>query len=89
VGAARLDIPPSGIEDRPPEVAPVQETTYTVPGIHCAHCSETIANEIGKVTGVTGVDVDLDAKLVAVRGSSVDDGSVRRAIADAGYEAVA
>jgi copper chaperone len=66
----------------------VEETTYTVPGIHCAHCSATIANEISKLAGVTAVDVDLESKVVAVRGST-DDGSVRQAIADAGYEALA
>ena len=63
--------------------------TYTVPGIHCAHCSAAISTEVGKVAGVTAVDVDLEAKVVAVRGSAVDDRSVRHAIAEAGYEAVA
>jgi copper chaperone len=66
-----------------------ETTTYTVPGIHCAHCSAAISNEVGRVAGVTAVDVDLEATTVSVRGSGFDDGSVRAAIVEAGYEAVA
>lgn len=62
---------------------------YSVPGIHCAHCSEAIADEIGKVAGVDRVDVDLDGKVVAVHGADVSDAEVRSAIVEAGYEAVA
>jgi copper chaperone CopZ len=33
------------------------------------------------------VDVDLDTKLVVVRGDGLDDAALRGAIAEAGYEA--
>jgi copper chaperone CopZ len=67
----------------------LEEARYTVPDIHCAHCSEAIAREVGKVAGVGAVHVDIDAHTVSVRGSAVDDSSVRAAIVEAGYEAVA
>ncbi len=67
----------------------MEELRYSVPGISCSHCEQAISGEVGRVSGVTGVDVDLDAKTVAVRGSVVDDASVRAAIAEAGYEALA
>jgi copper chaperone CopZ len=67
----------------------LEEATYTVPDIHCAHCGEAITREVGMVAGVTAVNVDIDARTVSVRGSAVDDGSVRAAIVAAGYEAVA
>ena len=39
------------------------------------------------VAGVESVDVDLERKLVVVRGDDVDDAAVRAAIDEAGYEA--
>jgi copper chaperone CopZ len=62
--------------------------TYTVPAMHCAHCERAIHTEIAKVAGVETVDVDLDTKLVTIRGSEVSDAAVREAIDEAGYEAL-
>lgn len=59
---------------------------YSVPGVSCGHCGAAIAEEVERVPGVVAVDVDLDAKRVAVRGESLDDGAVRAAVAAAGYE---
>ena len=61
--------------------------TYTVPGIHCAHCERAIIDELSKVDGVTMVHVDLDAKRVTVDGHGLSDEAVRAAIDEAGYEA--
>lgn len=61
--------------------------TYSVPAIHCAHCAASIQEEVVEVEGVVGVEVDLDAKTVTVRGSDLDDGLLRAAIGEAGYEA--
>lgn len=62
--------------------------TYTVPGMHCGHCKAAVEEEVGAVDGVEGVDVDLETKAVTVRGSGLDDGALRAAIGEAGYEAV-
>jgi copper chaperone len=43
----------------------VQET-LNVDGMSCGHCVETIANAVGKATGVNNVVVNLDAKSVSV-----------------------
>ena len=64
----------------------MQTLTYTVPGMSCAHCEAAIVNEVGRVEGVTGVAVDLDAKTVVVSGEGVSDADVRTAIDDAGYD---
>lgn len=61
--------------------------TYTVPGMHCGHCKAAVEEELGAVPGVEGVDVDLETKAVTVRGTGLDDGALRAAIGDAGYEA--
>ena len=61
--------------------------TYTVPAMHCAHCKAAVSEEVSAVSGVESVDVDLDAKLVTVQGSALDDVALRAAIEEAGYEA--
>lgn len=61
--------------------------SYTVPAIHCAHCATSIREEVSEVDGVEKVDVDLDTKVVTVSGTAVDDGAVRAAIEEAGYQA--
>jgi copper chaperone CopZ len=47
----------------------------------------SIREEVSDVDGVEQVDVDLDTKVVTVSGATVDDGAVRAAIREAGYEA--
>ena len=63
----------------------MNEVRYRVPDVSCAHCVETISGEVRKVSGVTDVAVDVDAKLVTVRGEGLDDTSLRAAIDEAGY----
>jgi len=64
-----------------------EELTYNVPGIHCAHCSQSLTGELTKVAGVESVDVDLETKLVVVQGAGLEDSALRAAIEEAGYEA--
>ena len=64
-----------------------QTTSYAVPGIHCGHCAAAIKGEVSGVPGVEAVDVDVDAKLVTVRGDSLSDAALREAIEEAGYQA--
>jgi copper chaperone len=47
-----------------------------------------VTEEVTKVAGVASVHVDLDAKLVRVRGTDVDEAAVVSAIDEAGYDAV-
>lgn len=55
--------------------------------MHCAHCERAVAEELSAVGGVESVAVDLETKLVVVRGDSLDDTTLRAAIEEAGYEA--
>jgi copper chaperone CopZ len=61
--------------------------TYRVPDMHCGHCRASVTEEVSAVEGVEAVEVDLDAKLVVVRGEALDDAKLRAAIDEAGYEA--
>jgi copper chaperone CopZ len=65
----------------------MSEHSYTVPAMHCSHCTAAVADEVRGVPGVEDVDVDLPTKLVTVRGIDIDDGAVRAAIEEAGYHA--
>lgn len=63
------------------------ELVYTVNGMHCGHCKAAVTEEVEQVAGVANVEVDLETKLVRVRGENVLDADVRAAIEEAGYEA--
>ena len=66
----------------------MNNTTYLVPGMTCEHCRTAITEEVDRIAGVVAVDVDLEAKLVRVSGTGVDDAAVVAAIDEAGYDAV-
>jgi copper chaperone CopZ len=63
--------------------------TYSVPGVHCAHCEAAVKQELEAVDGVESVTVDLERKVVSVTGSRLDDAALRAAIDEAGYEVAA
>ena len=61
-------------------------TVYSVPGMSCGHCVNTLTTEVGAVAGVKDVSVDLASKTVTVEWDVEDDAAVREAIEEAGYE---
>jgi copper chaperone len=62
-------------------------TTFTVTGMTCEHCVRAVRDEVAKVDGVTGVDVDLAGGTVTVTSDApVDDAAVAAAVDEAGYE---
>ncbi|MGQ4268934.1 heavy-metal-associated domain-containing protein [Nocardiopsis changdeensis] len=68
-------------------MATTTTAVYTVDGMSCGHCVNSITQEVGTVAGVTDVQVDLGSKKVTVHGEgAVDDAAVRAAIDEAGYE---
>ena len=65
----------------------METRTYSVPGMHCAHCEAAVTEELEAVAGVAAVDVDLETKRVTVRGDALDDAVLVAAIDEAGYDA--
>lgn len=62
---------------------------YQVQGMSCEHCRAAVKDAIGRLPGVTGVEVDLATGRVTVTYTGeLDDRQVREAVADAGYEVV-
>lgn len=61
---------------------------YQVPDISCGHCKTAIEGEVGALTQVDDVSVDIDARTVTVTGDA-DDAAIHAAIEEAGYEVAA
>jgi copper ion binding protein len=59
---------------------------YSVEGMTCSHCVMAVTDQVEQVAGVTGVDVDLEAGRVLVRGAGFSDDAIREAVDEAGYE---
>ncbi|MEO3791117.1 heavy metal-associated domain-containing protein [Nonomuraea sp. B10E15] len=67
----------------------MSNATYTVSGMTCGHCVGTVKAEVGKIAGVTAVDVDLATGQVTVTGNEpIEEALVRDAVEEAGYELV-
>ena len=67
----------------------VSTRSIAVVGMTCDHCASAVRAEIGKLPGVTGVDVDVAAGTVRVTGDPVPgDAPLREAVEEAGYEFV-
>ncbi len=63
------------------------ETVYTVKGMTCEHCVNSVSTEIGKIDGVTGVHVDLASGAVTVSSpAALDKAAIAAAVDEAGYE---
>ena len=63
------------------------ERTYTVTGMTCDHCARAVHAELSGLPGVSKVDVDLTSgRVVVVSDEPLEDGAVRAAVAEAGYE---
>ncbi|TDC68723.1 heavy-metal-associated domain-containing protein [Streptomyces hainanensis] len=72
--------------------APTAQTvsTYTVSGMTCAHCVGSVSAEVGRIPGVSGVEVVLETGRVTVASEGpVDNAAVSAAVEEAGYEVVA
>ena len=42
------------------------ETIFSVPSITCSVCSGRIKNELGRMDGISGIDIDLKSQAVKV-----------------------
>ncbi|HET8641641.1 MAG TPA: heavy metal-associated domain-containing protein [Pseudonocardiaceae bacterium] len=63
------------------------QTSYTVAGMTCAHCASAVREEIGKLSGVQRVDVDITTGRVTVASTEpLAPADVAAAVDEAGYE---
>jgi copper chaperone len=65
-------------------------TTYTVTGMTCDHCVAAVREEVGRIDGVSKVEVDLPSGRVTVESeTALDPAAVVAAVDEAGYEVAA
>ncbi|HEU4806623.1 MAG TPA: heavy metal-associated domain-containing protein [Homoserinimonas sp.] len=63
--------------------------TFAVNGMTCSHCANSVSSEVGKVAGVTDVQVDVAGGRVTVTSDAPLDGTVvGQAVEEAGYQLV-
>ncbi|TQF73994.1 heavy-metal-associated domain-containing protein [Rhodococcus spelaei] len=61
---------------------------YTVTGMTCGHCASSVREEVGKIDGVTAVDVDVPTGRLTVTSSApLTASAVVGAVEEAGYAA--
>jgi copper chaperone len=62
-------------------------STYTVVGMTCGHCVNSVTEEVSQVPGVTDVAVDLaSGGLTVTSQTPVEDSAVQAAVEEAGYQ---
>lgn len=63
-------------------------TEYAVTGMSCGHCEHAIREEVGKLAGVTAIEVSAQTgRLVVTSDRPVADADVIAAVDEAGYDA--
>ncbi|OGO39501.1 MAG: heavy metal transporter [Chloroflexi bacterium RBG_16_56_8] len=61
---------------------------YSVPAIHCGHCTHTIETEVGELQGVQAVKADLDSKKVQITFESpASEDKIKALLAEINYPA--
>ncbi|WP_268891353.1 heavy-metal-associated domain-containing protein [Actinokineospora pegani] len=64
-----------------------QQSVYTVTGMTCGHCANSVTEEISELDGVTDVQVDLPTGAVTVTSEAdLDRERVAAAVTEAGYQ---
>jgi copper chaperone len=65
----------------------MSESVYTVNGMTCGHCVSSVTEEVGRISGVSDVRVDLPTGQVTITSTApVALADVRAAVTEAGYE---
>ena len=65
----------------------MESRSLVVTGMSCEHCATAVRAEVGKLPGVSRVDVDVAAGTVRVSGEPLPaDAALREAVQEAGYE---
>ena len=60
--------------------------TYSVPAIHCGHCTHTIEMEVGELAGVQSVKADLDTRKVQITfDAPADEQKIKALLAEINY----
>ncbi len=62
------------------------ETTYSVNGMTCNHCKASVEKNVGAISGVKNVQVDLASKKVVIEAEGVSDEIIANTVNELGFE---
>ena len=66
--------------------------SYSVSGMTCSHCVAAVTEEVGRLAGVSAIDVDLNAggnsKVTVTSAAPLPVDALRNAVDEAGYALV-
>ncbi|QJC21176.1 heavy-metal-associated domain-containing protein [Arcanobacterium buesumense] len=66
----------------------MSSTTLHVSGLTCGHCAQHVTDELSELTGVSNIDVQLNAGATSVvtfdSTSPISDDDIREAVSEAG-----
>lgn len=66
----------------------MKSVTFSVPAIHCHHCTHTISMELSELEGVTNVEADVASKIVKVSFEPpADEDKLRQTLTEINYPA--
>lgn len=64
--------------------------SYTIPAIHCKHCTHTIETEVGEMKGIGSVRADVETKEVTISfDAPAIEEKIKELLAEIGYPAAA
>jgi len=62
--------------------------SYSVPAIHCEHCTHTIEMEVGELQGIQSVKADLNTKKVEITfDTPADETKIKALLVEINYPA--
>ena len=62
--------------------------SYSVPAMHCDHCTHTIETEVGELQGIQSVKADLNTKKVEITfDTPADETKIKALLAEINYPA--
>ncbi|HWD01053.1 MAG TPA: heavy-metal-associated domain-containing protein [Amycolatopsis sp.] len=62
------------------------ENAYTVTGMSCGHCAQSVTEELSAIAGVQEVKVNVETgRVVVLSEGNLAEGAVRAAVEEAGY----
>lgn len=63
--------------------------TISISGMHCQHCVKAVSEALAAVSGVEKVQVYLDQNKAIVEGAALNDGALKEAVEDTGFDVTA
>ena len=66
----------------------MKTVTFSIPAIHCKHCTHTVSMELSEIEGVSNVEADVNTKMVKVTYDlPADESKLRETLAEINYPA--